>query len=278
MYSFGTPSIIFSQKIHCHTDRLRFDCQVGGEFTTVTSLEDPTFQIQERFTSVGSNFCSQASVSTGVAIHDVGQTFQISTPRSSNGTGLNMIGGCPIDFYFNETATTLGTDLGDASEATVAVSGTRINIEYKQTFVSIDITVRESASFGCHFLVQVFMPTAYRTGSTILGLLGTPNGLRSDDWRSPNGTILSTPSTAEESIFSTSYNYCRENWCIKDNASSVFVYGEGESFDAISGCDEDYADDIEAAIANPSDELVSPLVMFELVLNFTLLTMNLFTL
>jgi len=238
-------------------DRLRFDCQAAGEFTTVTSLEDPSFQIQERFTAIGSDLCSQASVSTGVSIRDLNQTVQISTPRSGNGTGLNMIGDCPIDFYVNQAATSFGADLGAESEATVSLSGSRINIEYTQTFVSMDVTVRESSSFGCHFLVQVSMPTTYRTNETILGLLGTPNGMRNDDWIAPDGTIISAPTTEEESIFSTSYNYCVENWCVQDELDSIFTYADGESFDAINACDEDYADEIEDAVTNPSDELVA---------------------
>ena len=36
-------------------DGLKFDCQAAGEFITVTSLQDPTFQIQERFSEVSSN-------------------------------------------------------------------------------------------------------------------------------------------------------------------------------------------------------------------------------
>ena len=60
-------------------DRLRFDCQAAGEFVTVTSLETPEFIIQERFTSVQSDVCSLASVSTGVALQDVNTpTVQVS--------------------------------------------------------------------------------------------------------------------------------------------------------------------------------------------------------
>ncbi len=236
-------------------DRLRFDCQAAGEFVTVTSLENPSFQIQERFTSIGSDFCSQASVSTAVAIADVDTpTIQISTPRTSVPSSLNSIGNCQIDLFVDGTEMMFGDDIG-SSKVEVALSGSRISIVHTETFVSLDIAVSESSSFGCHFLVQVFIPNVYRLGETILGLLGTPNGDRSDDWRLPDGTVVAAPTSTEESIFSTSYNYC-VNWCIRDEANSIFTYRDGESFNQISGCDENYADDIEESIADPPPELV----------------------
>jgi hypothetical protein len=41
--------------------------------------------------------------------------------------------------------------------------------------VTLDVVVRESASFGCHIMVQVALPGGFRDGETLLGLLGTPN-------------------------------------------------------------------------------------------------------
>lgn len=161
-------------------DRLRFECQAAGEFVTVTSLEDPSFQIQERFTAIppSSDVCSHVSVSTGVAIVDREvPTIQISTPRSNrNGTAvLNMVGGCPIDFYVDGQAQTFDTDIG--SKVNVSVSGSDIRILHTESLVCIDISTRDSGSFGCHFTTQVFLPYVYRKDE-IVGLFGTPNGNR----------------------------------------------------------------------------------------------------
>lgn len=50
----------------------------AGEFTTLTSLEDPAFKIQERT-------CGQASVLTGVALKDKDKpVIQVSTPRAGS--------------------------------------------------------------------------------------------------------------------------------------------------------------------------------------------------
>jgi len=100
------------------------------------------------------------------------------------------------------------------------------------------------------------LPVNYRPGETILGLLGTPNGNMADDWRTPDGTIITAPTTDKERLFSTSYNYCVENWCIKDSANSIFTYRPGESFDDINKCDADYSDDIELSVADPPQELL----------------------
>ena len=54
-----------------------------------------------------------------------------------------------------------------------------------------------------------------------------------------------------------------DNWCIKDENDSIFTYTDGESFDDINRCDEDYASDIEQAVANASEALVSLIALLQ---------------
>lgn len=256
----GRRSGVFGDPHLSTFDALRFDCQAAGEFITVTSLETPEFMIQERFTSVGSNLCSQASVSTGVVIKDKNvPKVQISTPRnntnSTSHSSLNTIASCPIDFYVDGIANDLSDDNIGTSSIDVFRSGSRIRVSHTASFVSIDVRIQKTASFGCHFLVQVFIPFDYRPGETILGLLGTPDGNRRDDWRARNGTILGTPDTVQDSIFAPSYQYCVNNWCIQNSTESLFTYTSDESFSSIYACDKNYTDDIESAVSNPSEEL-----------------------
>ena len=72
----------------------------------------------------------------------------------------------------------------------------------------------------------------------------------------PQQTILDIPTTDEEKLFSTSYNYCTANWCIRDEYKSAFTYGTGESFSSISKCNEPYIDDIESQVANPPQNML----------------------
>ena len=167
--AFGDPHIMTF-------DQLKFDCQAAGVFTTLTSLEDPMFEIQERFTAVTSSSCSQASVSTGVVFKDGSKPIvQISIPRLGE-TSLNELNGCPVDFYVDDVASTLGvTDPG--SNVLVKLQGLdRIKIIHKDTYVTVDAKIKHSNRFGCFMMVQVYLPEAFRAGETLLGLLGTPNG------------------------------------------------------------------------------------------------------
>jgi hypothetical protein len=169
--SFGDPHIVTF-------DKLKFDCQAAGVFTTLTSLEDDTFKIQERFTAVSTDTCSQASVSTGVAVTDTGKpTIQISTPGLGE-ISENTVNGCPIDFFVDGTESVLGEP--DLSGSNIVVrqhqEPNRIKIINTDTLLTVDVMVQQSATFGCHFLVQVSLPDTYRTGQTLLGFLGTPNG------------------------------------------------------------------------------------------------------
>ena len=110
---FGDPHIITF-------DRLGFDCQGAGEFVMVKSLEDPSFQVQERFTAIeNSAVCSQTSVSTGVVIQDANTPkIQLSTPRNGQ-SSLNIFSNtCQIDFYVDGVETLLPGVLDTGGGAT----------------------------------------------------------------------------------------------------------------------------------------------------------------
>jgi len=246
---FGDPHIITF-------DRLGFDCQAAGEFVMVKSLDDPSFQIQERFTAVeSSSNCTRASVSTGIVMQDTDMpTVQISTPRTGQTNSLNTINSCPIDIFVDGVPTALGDPIGNNVGVGWWDMGVDINNHNSQ--VRIQIRVETSATFGCHFLTSVFLPDTFRPAETLLGLLGTCNFDESDDWRTSDGAILPVPTTLEEKLFSTSYNYCVDNWCIHDEADSIFIYGSGESFGDIYQCDVAYANEIEDQVSNPPQALV----------------------
>ena len=101
----------------------------------------------------------------------------MSTPKTGQ-TALNTIvaGGtlCPIDFYVDGVASTLGSIL--SSNILVDKDGPRVLLAHTDTLLKVEVTVEHSDTFGCHFLVQLAIPETFRPGETILGLLGTPNG------------------------------------------------------------------------------------------------------
>jgi hypothetical protein len=175
----GTVAGLFGDPHIMTFDGIQFDCQAAGEFTTLTSLDDPSFKIQERFTAIESkdaSTCALASVSTGVAFVDTGKPIiQISTPRSGK-TSLNTINECPIDLYVDHTAYRVGSNLTSTGTSVTLEGMDQIKIKHEDTLVTLEVTVHKSVSFGCHIMVQVALPGSFRSGETLLGLLGTPNG------------------------------------------------------------------------------------------------------
>lgn len=252
----GHRSGVFGDPHISTFDRLRFSCQAYGVFTTVTSVETPEFRIQELFTDIGSSACSQASVSTGIVVNEPGlQRVQVSIPRG-NSTGASLVGPCPVDLFLDGALGNLLSGTGD-SNIQVTVSGRRITLRFPYTGVELYATVSSSPDFGCFFQVQVLIPYEYRNDETIVGLLGTPDFNRANDWVSPDGSSYTPPATEEESIFGTAYNYCVENWCARQANDSLFSFRHGETFLSINGCDQSYTADIEAAIASATDDIVA---------------------
>lgn len=253
----GFQSGVFGDPHVSTFDRLRFDCQAQGIFTMLTSLEDSSFVIQERFTNAGSNACSQASVSTGIAIREVDlPMIQVSIPRSGLAATNTLLNGCPIDLLIDGRPTDLSTGFSDP-KVEVSATSNSIRVVYPETGLEISTSVRISSSFGCFFLVQIFLPFDYRQGETLIGLLGKPNGNRGDDWVDPSGSSYAPPVNQEQSIFSDAYNYCVENWCVQEEINSIFTFQPGETFDDANRCNDDYSTEIETAIANASPELRS---------------------
>ncbi|KAL7447582.1 hypothetical protein ACHAXS_001865, partial [Conticribra weissflogii] len=173
---------------------------------------------------------------------------------------LDIINECPIDFYVDGTAYRLGATLSSSTVTVTLEESNKIKIKHSDTFVSLDVTVHKSNSFGCYIMVQVTLPGSFRTGEKLLGLLGTPNRNKDDDWMTQNGIVLDPPSSDLERLFSTAYDYCRQNWCAHNSVDSLFTYGTGESFDDIYKCDVDFSVEIEnafnAIISDPSTNQV----------------------
>jgi len=254
----GRLSGVFGDPHLSTFDRLRFDCQAGGEFIMLTSLENPDFKIQERFSSVTSGSCSQASISTAIAIQEPGiGLFQLSIPKTTNltepqstvDTGLAL---CPVDFLIDGNRAPLGPQTN--TEIELSISGPRLQLTFLSTGVQIRSTITFSTTFGCHMAQQVFIPFTYRSGETLLGLLGTPNGRRNDDWISPNGApyIGGIPTTASQLAFGDAYMYCTTQWCVQEEQESIFIHLD-EAFGDINECNSPYSSTIEMMVQDAID-------------------------
>lgn len=267
----GWTSGVFGDPHIATFDGMRFDCQGVGEFIMATVLEKPEkLVIQERFTSVNtSSLCSQASVSTAIAVADEGTPIvQLSIPRAQTTNNVDdisgTIGNCPLDLFVDGTRFTIPDfqsipisphpDVEISRDLTSAVI-----INYPLSGLRVTANVRNSAGgFGCFLMVQVFIPYQYLSpGETLIGLLGKANNNRNDDWVDPFGNSYPGPANEQESVFGEAYEYCVSNWCIENKADSIFTYRDGESFDSIHDCDRPYlGQELENQISNAAPELV----------------------
>ena len=236
--------------VHLSTfDGIRFDCMASGHFLLLTSLEDPSFKVEGLFeTKIRPG---RASWTTGVAVSGIGggtPTVQIGTPKPSDGgaesEGMFAFGGCPVNMYVDGEPASLGDDLGGSVEVYPSKSrggSDRIVILHPATNFTVDVDLRNSkGTFGCFLDAHVSIPGDYRADETLLGLLGTRNGVQEDDWVARDGTPLPIPEDRYERLEEPAYRYCVENWGIRDEGESIFTYGPGESFVGKNKLDAEY--------------------------------------
>lgn len=166
--------------------------------------------------------------------------------RSS--THQRQVDGCLLDTYSNSNSHKLEiSDETDAS-ARVKYENSRIEMDFLGHF-HLSFRVQRSDSFGCFFnAFQVFLDKSISNSGGIVGLLGSPNGDITDDWMSPNGNFISVPTDENGKLFEQAYNYCTQNWCLKNEQQSFFTYS-GINFAELSKCEEPYgtAPDLSSA-------------------------------
>lgn len=233
-------------------DGLKYDCQGEGEFTLIKSLES-TFQVQGRFESA-----AEASQRVAVTRSFVVQTGDENVPKIQLNVPSNMSQGCIIDLFVDDVLhniTANGTNNDHVQVQLVGNSGARrVTIFYPGSGLHFTSLLSESETYGCYLSTSVCLPNDYRSSETFVGLLGSPNGDRKDDWMTPEGSVVSV---VADKRFEPAYKYCTENWCVRDGASSLFTYKQGEGFQDYFNCDAAYNTEIEDAVANASEELIS---------------------
>lgn len=116
------------------------------------------------------------------------------------------------------------------------------NPTYIITFPSTQILIRfrmSERSTQCMTEdIRIILPSSFTTGKTFIGLLGTPNGDIHDDIMATDGTPISTFIPNEEGR----YNYCRDNWCLRDDTNSLFFYEGSTGHNTHHECDKDFSD------------------------------------
>ncbi|CAB9526146.1 sushi domain containing 2 [Seminavis robusta] len=236
-------------------DGLKYDCQGAGEFHVLKSLNS-TFELQARFEKFNREWKKnrpQPTVTTSVAF-DTGDgepLIQVSVPETSEN-------GCTPFVYVNGI-------LKDASEL-AALEDDFVQVKevhkkntdgfifyYLNSKVQLTTMAKKSSKNGCVLSSKICLPYDYErtTKETFVGLLGTPNKDKSDDWMTNVGTPVSIPTKKKDLRFGPAYEYCTKNWCIRNETVAMFEYPSGKKFSDYSYCDQDPDTETESCVTDP---------------------------
>ena len=241
-------------------DRIHYDCQGEGEFHVLKSL-DSTFEIQGRFKKFVDDKRPTVTKSVVWRTGDGMNTrIQVTAPD------VPVDGSChPHVFVNGLKMDVLTEDMGDNMiqvAKTTAGTGDRIQtgyvFYYHDSGFQITVLSKKSSVNGCVLNTKICLPDDWeRSNERIVGLLGTPNDVASDDWMNTNNQPVSIPTSKEDLLFETAYNYCVDNWCIRDEADSIFHYESGTSHAGFLNCDLPPDTATENCVLNAKDELIN---------------------
>ena len=247
--SFGEPHIITF-------DGVSYDCHGRGEFGLFRTLDGPYFEVQARY-DYRREVDQRVTVGRGFAIASEGSpTIELSIPRvDPPTTSATNLGSCVVHFYVDGRLTDLAEGTSEHGNASVQVSGRNAVLRWLiDGSVGPTLSIRSfsTATLGCILNANIFVPDSFSSISTIVGLMGTPNGDFTDDWTDPMGQPIALPITQSERLHQTAYDYCTSNWCIREEAESLFIHEIGSSFDDVSDCDAPYPGGVNLGSATTS--------------------------
>lgn len=228
-------------------DQRPFSCQASGEFIMASSQRLGE-EVQARFSGPDAS----GSVMTGVSLKSsAGSTVQLSVALVNSTTNI-VLGLCSLAIFANgvqePSVAAANNKLIDLS---IEVSGAQFTLSLPSGAV-FKVAPSVFPSFGCFFSsFSMSVPVAPNDNDWI-GLLGSPNDNEDDDWMYRNGTALKSGKTASERMLVDAYDYCSQNWCIRNETESLFTYEAGTRFNTFFRCDDRYE---EVDFTRASDEL-----------------------
>lgn len=192
-------------------DGLLFDCQSIGDFTYAQS--DGGFLLQGRQHQFGPN---AASVVKALAVRETesGATVEVTS------SGEYFLDGRYVDPW-----------LGHKDNQ---VRLTKEAIHFKESGIKVDFRIRRVDIIQpAEFLeICVFVPKTYAENNNVVGLLGKADGDISNDLQTADGKEEQVTASLMDSSFPLKNDHCRNNWCIKDLADSLFSFDGGSGFQA----------------------------------------------
>jgi len=215
-------------------DGLKYDCQGAGEFVIVKDTTT-NFEIRGRFQHQEAK--NRVTVTRAVAF----RTGVVGDPDISFQTLDGGDDSCDIIMYKDKEEHNITTI------PNVAEIGTNAHLIYVYTRgSSISISYKYSDRFGCVMSVSVCLPDDSGNNDKVVGLLGTPNNDKTDDWMEstlPYNSIT-VPASKKDLRMKKSFDYCVDNWCVKEPTQSLFTYEENDTkdFNHYNKCGEEVFD------------------------------------
>lgn len=214
-------------------DNLLYDCQGKGEFVMFSALPRGSL-VQGRFEKV-SSFSPLVTLTTGmVAKGDSSSpTVQISLTKNCTSPNIHLyVNGASIPNPF--------TGYVDPN-VQVTYAPNMFTILFTNT--GLIVTVKH---YSRNYLDVKVRPPCWYKNQTIVGLLGTPDSNKANDWMDRSGTTIPIPVGSLNGVLG--YNYCVKNWCIYNEQESLFKYktecGFVDDFQYYFGCNQTYPGDV----------------------------------
>jgi hypothetical protein len=208
-----------------------------GELTFLKSLNS-TFEIQARTEPAGSGPGAPA-VTTGIVVNQPKENIpvvQVSMAKSSDSEQALVINNCPVQVFLDGEAVDFSGNKGSKfSGGSVKVKKQTILLHYP----SENLRLRMKVKFyrRCLFSVDYIIKDCNERTDSLVGILGSPNGIGADEWMDRKGNALEIPKMGRGRYFKPSYDYVTENWCITDGSESYFTHKGYKTFDDINQCE-----------------------------------------
>ena len=240
------PTARFQGDPHITTfDDVKYDCQGRGEYT-VTKGED--YNVQGRFMAGKAGSPISVTKSIVFKIKDTPKV-QIDVPEAVDAAT------CDYTFYVNDTLHDLET-LGTGTDSLTSVFNHKAVI-FRENYIGsrIEVIVKHSKVNGCVLAFQICLKNGVT--NDVVGLLGTPDYKRKNDWMMPDGTKVTIPTTEAGLRFETAYNYC-QSWCLGNSGeASMFKYtGNTNTAYYNSECGAAYDNSLEGAMSGVTAEVL----------------------
>jgi len=203
---------------------------------------ESTFEVQARFSSTGKprmiTITTAVSITTGVAGEPDVDIF------------TEMVDGkCILGYYVEGKETDFATPVNGLSFEGGGDGGNSDYLFFTGSGIMYSVFAK-NGSFGCVLNSKLCLPPSFVQEQKIVGLLGTPDGVKNNEWTTSSGQRLSQADTGK----AAGYSMCTTNWCVRKEEDSIFGYLEGTKYSDFFNCDFPYDPNLSPAIVGVPDE------------------------